>query len=220
MSNSAHVVRVWDLPVRLFHWLIVALVAAAYATWRLNWMVWHGWIGDLTLALVLFRLLWGFLGSETARFSQFLTSPRIALQHLRYSFLREPDRQVGHNPAGGWMVLLLLALLLAETLTGIYVANDIADVGPLTGMVPAAAADAIDASHAIIWNVLLAAIALHVLAIAGYAAVKGQDLVRPLITGMKTLPEPVTEPRMASAARAAVLFAVSAAAAIIIAWVM
>ena len=85
---------------------------------------------------------------------------------------------------------------------------------------PAAAADAIDASHAIIWNVLLAAIALHVLAIAGYAAVKGQDLVRPLITGMKTLPEPVTEPRMASAARAAVLFAVSAAAAIIIAWVM
>ena len=220
MSNSAHVVRVWDLPVRLFHWLIVALVAAAYATWRLNWMVWHGWIGDLTLALVLFRLLWGFLGSETARFSQFLTSPRIALQHLRYTFLREPDRQVGHNPAGGWMVLLLLALLLAETLTGIYVANDIADVGPLTGIVPAAAADAIDASHAIIWNVLLAAIALHVLAIAGYAAVKGQDLVRPLITGMKTLPEPVTAPRMASAARATVIFAVSAAAAIIIAWVM
>jgi cytochrome b len=220
MSNSAQVVRVWDLPVRLFHWLIVALVAAAYATWRLNWMVWHGWIGDLTLALVLFRLLWGFLGSETARFSQFLTSPRIALQHLKYTFLREPDRQVGHNPAGGWMVLLLLALLLAETLTGIYVANDIADVGPLTGMVPAAAADAIDVSHAIIWNVLLAAIALHVLAIAGYAAVKGQDLVRPLITGMKTLPEPVTAPRMASAARAAVLFAVSAAAATIIAWVM
>ena len=220
MSNSAQVVRVWDLPIRLFHWLIVALVAAAYATWRLNWMVWHGWIGDLTLALVLFRLLWGFLGSETARFSQFVTSPRIALQHLKYIFLREPDRQVGHNPAGGWMVLMLLALLLAETLTGIYVANDIADVGPLTGIVPAAAADAIDASHAIIWDVLLAAIALHVLAIAGYAAVKGQDLLRPLISGMKTLPEPVTEPRMASAARAAVLFAVSAAAAIIIAWVM
>ncbi len=220
MSNSAHVVRVWDLPIRLFHWLIVALVAAAYATWRLNWMVWHGWIGDLTLALVLFRLIWGFLGSETARFSHFLTSPRIALQHLKYMFLREPDRQVGHNPAGGWMVVLLLALLLAETLTGIYVANDIADVGPLTGIVPAAAANAIDAAHAIIWNVLLAAIALHVLAIAGYAAVKGQDLVRPLITGTKTLPEPVTAPRMASAARAAVVFAVSAAAAIFIAWAM
>jgi cytochrome b len=135
-------------------------------------------------------------------------------------FLREPDRQVGHNPAGGWMVLLLLALLLAEALTGIYVANDIADVGPLTAIVPAAAADAIDASHAILWDVLLAAIAVHVLAIVGYAAVKGQDLVRPLITGTKVLPEPVIAPRMASAARAAALFAGSAAAAIIISWFM
>ena len=72
-------------PIRLFHWLVAALVAAAYATWRLNWMVWHGWIGDLLLALVLFRLLWGFFGSETARFSRFLTSPRIAFEHLKYA---------------------------------------------------------------------------------------------------------------------------------------
>jgi len=220
MSNSARVVRVWDLPVRLFHWLIVALVAAAYATWRLNWIVWHGWIGDLVLALVLFRLLWGFFGSETARFSHFLARPAIVFQHLKYVFLREPDRQVGHNPAGGWMVLLLLALLLAEALTGIYVANDIADVGPLTAVVPAAAANAVDASHAILWNVLLAAITAHVLAIAGYAAIKGQNLVRPLVTGKKVLPEPVIAPRMASLARAAAVLAGGAAAAILIAWLM
>jgi len=220
MSNSTRVVCVWDVPIRLFHWLIVALVAAAYATWRLNWMDWHGWIGDSVLALVLFRLLWGFFGSETARFSQFLTSPRIVLEHLKYAFLREPDRQVGHNPAGGWMVLFLLALLLAEALTGIYVANDIADVGPLTAIVPAAAADAIDSSHAVLWNVLLAAIAAHVLAIFGYAAVKGQDLVLPLITGTKTLPEAVVAPRMGSPTRAAALFAASAAAAMIISYFM
>jgi cytochrome b len=220
MSTSARVVQVWDIAVRLFHWLIVALVAAAYATWRLDWMVWHGWIGDLLLALVLFRLLWGFFGSETARFTHFLTSPRIVFQHLRYALLREPDRQVGHNPAGGWMILFLLLLLLAETLTGIYVANDIADVGPLTGIVPAAAANAIDFSHAVLWKILLASIGLHVLAIVGYAAVKGQDLVLPLITGTKVLPEPVIAPRMASTARAAVLFIGSAAAAIIMAWLM
>ena len=220
MSTSARVVQVWDIAVRLFHWLIVALVAAAYATWRLDWMVWHGWIGDLLLALVLFRLLWGFFGSETARFTHFLTSPRIVFQHLRYALLREPDRQVGHNPAGGWMILFLLLLLLAETLTGIYVANDIADVGPLTGIVPAAAANAIDFSHAVLWKILLASIGLHVLAIVGYAAVKGQDLVLPLITGTKVLPEPVIAPRMASPARAAVLFVGSAAAAIIMAWFM
>jgi cytochrome b len=218
--TTARVVQVWDIAVRLFHWLIVALVAAAYATWRLDWMVWHGWIGDLLLALVLFRLLWGFFGSETARFTHFLTSPRIVFQHLRYALLREPDRQVGHNPAGGWMILFLLLLLLAETLTGIYVANDIADVGPLTGIVPAAAANAIDFSHAVLWKILLASIGLHVLAIVGYTAVKGQDLVLPLITGTKVLPEAVIAPRMASPARAAVLFIGSAAAAIIMAWFM
>jgi cytochrome b len=220
MSDAARVVRVWDVAIRLFHWLVVALVATAYATWRLNWMVWHGWIGDLLLALLLFRLLWGFFGSETARFSHFLTSPRIAVEHLKYALLREPDRQVGHNPAGGWMVLFLLSLLLAETLTGIYVANDIADVGPLTGIAPAAVENAIDASHEILWNVLVAAIVLHVLAIFGYAAIKGQNLLLPIITGTKVLPEIVVAPRLGSPARAVVLFAASAAAAAIIARLM
>lgn len=132
MRNGLHVAQVWDVPIRIVHWLIVALVAAAYVTWRLNWMDWHGWVGDALLVVLFFRLLWGFFGSETARFSKFLASPMTAIQHLKYACLREPDRQVGHNPAGGWMVLLLLVLLLAETLTGLYVANDIADVGPLT----------------------------------------------------------------------------------------
>jgi cytochrome b len=217
MSNLFRAVLVWDAPVRLFHWLVVVLVAAAYATWRLNWMVWHGWVGEALLALVLFRLSWGFLGSETARFSHFLVSPRIVAQHLRYAFRREPDRQVGHNPAGGWVVVFLLALLLAETLTGLYVANDIADEGPLTEIVPAPVANAISAAHAIIWDVLVALIALHVLAIAGYAAAKGQNLLRPMINGTKALPASVPAPRMSSPARAALLLAASALAAAIIA---
>jgi cytochrome b len=220
MSNAERVIRVWDVTIRLFHWLVVVLVAAAYASWRLNWMVWHGRFGDALLALLLFRLLWGFFGSETARFSRFLTSPRMAIQHLKYVFLREPDSQVGHNPAGGWMVLFLLALLLAETLTGLYVANDIADVGPLTGIVPATVANAIDASHAILWEVLLTAIVLHVLAIFGYAAVKGQNLLLPLIIGTKILPESVPAPRIESPAWAAILFAGSAAAAAVLAKLM
>jgi cytochrome b len=205
MKNAPRLVLVWDAPIRVFHWLIVALVAAAYATWRLNWMVWHGWVGDAILALVLFRLSWGFLGGETARFSHFLTSPRKALQHLKYAFRREPDRQIGHNPAGGWMVLLLLALLLAETLTGLYVANDIADEGPLTEIVPAWAANAIEASHSILWGALLGSITLHLLAIAGFAAIKGQNLLRPMITGMKVLPISIAAPRTVSPVRAVLL---------------
>ena len=212
MGTAPRIVLVWDIPVRVFHWLIVALVAAAYATWRLNWMVVHGWVGDAVLTLLLFRLSWGFLGCETARFSGFLTSPRMAVEHLKHALRREPDRQVGHNPAGGWMVLLLLALLLAETLTGLYVANDIADEGPLTEVVPPWAANAIAASHAILWDALLAAIVLHVLAIAGFAAVKGQNLLRPMITGTKLLPASIATPQAGSPVRAGLLLLGCAAA--------
>jgi cytochrome b len=202
MGTAPRIVIVWDAPIRVFHWLIVALVAAAYATWRLNWMVWHGWVGEAVLTLLMFRLLWGFFGGETARFSRFLTSPRTAFEHLKYALRREPDHQMGHNPAGGWMVLLLLGLLLAETLTGLYVANDIADEGPLTEIVPAWAANAIASSHAILWDALLAAIVLHVLAIAGFAAIKGQNLLRPMITGTKVFPASVAAPRAGSPVRA------------------
>jgi cytochrome b len=212
MEIAPRVVPVWDIPIRIFHWLIVALVVAAYATWRLNWMVWHGWIGDAVLTLLLFRLLWGFFGGETARFSGFLASPGRVVQHLKTWLRREPDHQVGHNPAGGWMVVLLLALLLVETLSGVYVANDIADEGPLTEIVPARAANAIAASHAIVWDVLLAAIVLHVLAIAGFAAVKGQNLLRPMVTGTKVLPASVAAPRAGSPTRAGLLLLACAAA--------
>src|SRR5689334_15862118 len=121
-GNASRVVHVWDAPTRLFHWLLVVLVAVAYATWRASWMIWHDRIGDALLALLLFRLLWGFFGSESARFSRFVVSPRNAMRYLVHALRTDPERQAGHNPAGGWMVLLLLFLLLAETVTGLYVA--------------------------------------------------------------------------------------------------
>ena len=105
---SARSVRVWDLPTRLFHWLTVPLVAGAWATQRLNWIDLHVRLGETLLALVLFRLMWGCVGSETARFRRFLAPPAAAWRHLRHLLRREPDLQVGHNAAGGWMVLLLL----------------------------------------------------------------------------------------------------------------
>jgi cytochrome b len=212
-TEARHVVIVWDSPTRIFHWLAAVLVAAAYATWRLNWMEWHGRIGSVLLALVFFRLLWGFFGSLTARFSGFLASPRMALRHLAQILRREPDRQVGHNPAGGWMVLLLLALLLGETLTGVYIDNDIVNEGPLTEFIPARIANAIDALHGIFWNTLLAAVLLHIAAILLYATVKGHNLLLPMITGRKTLSAGVPQPRMAGLARAAFLLACSGIAA-------
>jgi cytochrome b len=213
MSRTDRKVLVWDTPTRLFHWLVVVLVAAAYATWRLNWMDVHAEIGEVLLALVLFRILWGFFGSDSARFRRFLGSPTVVARHLRKIFRREPDQSAGHNPAGGWMVLLLLFLLLVEILTGIYVLNDVADEGPFTELVPAAIADAITALHSIFWNVLLAAIAAHIGAILIYAMAKRQNLVVPMITGWKVLPQTVPRPRIAGVARALLLLGCSVLAA-------
>lgn len=205
-------VRVWDVPTRLFHWLTAVLVLAAYVTLQLDWMTWHVWIGDAVLVLVVFRLLWGFFGSDTTRFAQFVSWPRAALAHLAHTFRREPDRQVGHNPAGGLMVLVLIALLLGETLSGLYVNSNVANEGPLTEFVPARVANVVTALHWIFWDALLVAVALHVIAIVTYATAKGQNLLTPMITGSKSLPSDVTPPRMASTMRAAFLLGFSAAA--------
>lgn len=211
-------VVIWDAPTRLFHWLTAILVAAAYATWRFDRMDWHVWIGYALLALVIFRLLWGFFGSETARFAAFLVSPRVAFAHLAHLFRREPDDQRGHNPAGGWMVLMLLALLLGEALSGLYINNDVAVAGPLTEFIPAPLADLIDALHTgLLWQALLAAIALHLAAIAIYWAAKGQNLVLPMINGRKALPKEKRPPTLAGPMRALIVFggSVAAAAAVI-----
>jgi len=211
------IVRVWDLPTRLFHWLTVAFVLAAYATWRLNWMDWHAGAGEVLFALLLFRLIWGAVGSDTARFACFLRSPRAVALHLARLFHRERDEQAGHNPTGGWMVLLLLALLAGEAITGIVVNNDVADEGPLTELMPAWLADLITDLHALLWNALLGAIALHVAAIGVYAAVKGQHLLPPMLTGRKLLPATLPPPRLASPALACGVFAGSAIAAALLA---
>jgi cytochrome b len=188
-------VLVWDVPVRLFHWLVVVLVASAYVTLKLNWIDWHIRVGETLLALVIFRLLWGCFGSETARFRHFVASPKAAAQHLRHLTRREPDLQVGHNAAGGWMVMFLLALLLLETLSGLYVNNDIADEGPLSEFVPAWLANAISTLHGLVWDVLVVAVALHVVVILLYALVKGHNLLRPMLTGYKNLPAAIDAPR-------------------------
>lgn len=212
-DNATRTVLVWDLPTRLFHWFTVVLVLAAYVTSRLNWMNWHALAGTALLTLLLFRLIWGLVGSETARFVHFLASPRVAVRHLARLFEREPDTQVGHNPAGGWMVLLLLALLLGEVLTGIVTNNDVADAGPLTELMPAWVANGIDDLHTLLWDALVAAVALHLAAIAVYAVAKGQHLLRPMLTGRKLLPARGASPRIASSVLAVVVLAGSAVAA-------
>ncbi len=212
-------VAVWDLPTRLFHWATAALVAALYATARLNRMDLHVLAGETLLALLIFRILWGFFGGQTARFARFASSPASALRHLAHLARPEPepDRTVGHNQAGAWMVFVLLFLLLGETLSGLYTNNDVANEGPFTEITPAPVANAITDLHTILWDALLAAIALHLLAILAYALLKRQNLVGPMITGTKRLPPDVPPPRFARPAIALLLAALSVIAATAIA---
>jgi cytochrome b len=198
-AEPTRTIIVWDISVRGFHWLTVVLVIAAYVTSsRLGWLAWHVLVGEALLSLVLFRLVWGIVGSETARFTSFLSSPLTALSHLRGLFRREPDEQIGHNPAGGWMVLLLLSLLTLEVLSGVVVNNDVSDEGPLTELVPAWVLNRITDLHTLVSNALIAAVALHLAAILTYAVAKGHSLVLPMVTGRKQISGGQTPPRVAS----------------------
>jgi len=203
--------RVWDLPTRIFHWLIVLLLPASYVSMRLNLMDLHMALGHAMLALLLFRWVWGFVGSDTARFGRFLGSPVRAVRHLLRLRVREPDTEIGHNAAGGWMVLLILLLLSVQVGAGLCANDGAATEGPLAKYVGAAWSDRLSLVHEINFKLILAAVALHVVAIFVYAYLKRQNLVRPMLTGKKRLPAAMRAPRMASPLLALLVFAVAAA---------
>jgi cytochrome b len=186
-------IRLWDLPVRLIHWSLVLLMPALWWTWRSGDLQLHRQLGYLTLALLLFRIFWGFAGSSTARFSQFLKGPRAVIGYL---IGRDRAPVLGHNPLGGWSVLLLLGLLLVELGLGLF-AQDIDGIesGPLSQHISYDAADAARQWHARLFNVLLGAIALHVSAILFYLLVKRNDLITPMVTGRKRMGLPTAAPR-------------------------
>ncbi|MCW3476501.1 cytochrome b/b6 domain-containing protein [Limobrevibacterium gyesilva] len=204
--------RVWDAPTRLFHWLLVILVVLSYVSTRLSWMDLHLLSGYAILTLLIFRIAWGFLGSDTARFSHFLRSPLAALRQLGRMHRREPDTQVGHSAAGGWMVVILLALLSVQAGTGLFANDDGATEGPLMKFVSKADSDWLSKIHGINFNILLAAIGLHLAAIAVYAVVKRHSLVKPMITGKKRLPAATPAPRMAHPLKALVILLIAGTA--------
>jgi cytochrome b len=210
-------VKVWDLPTRVFHWAIVLLVLASWFTNRMNWMQLHFLSGYTMLGMLVFRLLWGFLGSETARFRAFLKSPAEALRHLRHAFVREPDTEIGHNAAGGWMVLVLLALLLVQVATGLGSNDDVMVEGPLAKYVGKEMSDRLGAIHSINFTLIELAVLAHVGAVLAYWLLKRQNLLRPMITGIKRMPASVRAPLMAGPVRAAAAIASAAILAALVA---
>jgi len=202
-DQSQEKIRIWDLPVRLFHWTLVVLMVVSYVTAQVggDWMKLHFWSGYTILTLLLFRIVWGFVGSTTARFTHFVKGPVAAIEHLKELAATDRPRDIGHNPLGGAMVLALLAGVLLQVIAGLFSADtDEGTVsGPLANLAPDKWVDRATAFHHFWVNILLVLVALHVLAALIYLVWKRQNLIGAMFTGHKPLDDVVEpgEPRPA-----------------------
>jgi cytochrome b len=175
-------VHIWDWPLRLFHWLLVIAVVGAYVTGKLGGDLtdWHGRIGGLILGLLIFRIIWGFVGTTHARFVNFFpTFGRLA------AYFKGNWHGVGHNPVGALSVFALLAVLAVLAATGLFANDDIAFEGPLFSLIDKSLSDKLSGIHALALDVLMVLLALHLAAIVFHQLVKKNNLVLPMLTGKK-----------------------------------
>lgn len=173
---------VWDLPTRIFHWLLVLTIIGSYTTAHLGftWMPWHMRLGFFMIGLLIFRVIWGLIGPRHARFSTFIKGPRSILQYLKGG-----AKSVGHNPMGAGMVVLMLLLLVIQVSTGLFSTDDIAYSGPYNGAVSHDRGEWLTKIHHLNFNFILAAIVLHLGAITFYTFVKREPLVPAMFHGRK-----------------------------------
>jgi cytochrome b len=184
-TESVTHVRVWDLPTRLFHWSIVVLIAVSWFSADQGLMRVHLWSGSALLSLLLFRLAWGLVGSTTARFRDFLHPVRNVVAYLKAVASGERPLHAGHNPAGGWMVAVLIAILLAQAVTGLFANDGLHFFGPFANWVSADGSDRITGIHGTIFNIILLLVWCHVVAVGFYLFVKGDNLIGAMFTGRK-----------------------------------
>jgi cytochrome b len=179
-------IQVWDLPLRIFHWLLALAVLSAVVTGEIGGSLidWHGRIGVLILGLLVFRLVWGFVGTSHARFTNFFPTPAKIKAYLKGHW-----KGHGHNPLGALSVLALLAVLFTLVGAGLFANDDIAFEGPLFPLVSKSLSDKLSAIHYYGFNVLAVLLFLHIAAIVFYAKVKKHNLVIPMITGRKIVPK-------------------------------
>lgn len=183
-ADLAKPAPLWDLPVRLFHWLLVALIAFSWWSGEEHYMDWHRTSGYAILGLIVFRVLWGFLGTRTARFAGFVRGPAAVAAYMGKLGSRDAEASQGHNPLGGWSVVAMLLAIAAMVTAGLFAVDvDGFESGPLADYISFDAGRSAAEVHEVIFNVILALIALHVLAIVFYTVWKKQRLVPAMVHG-------------------------------------
>jgi cytochrome b len=210
-------VRVWDLPTRIFHWVLAATVVCSVVSAKIggNAMAWHFRFGYLVLTLVAFRVLWGFVGGRWSRFASFLYSPASVLRYLRGQPQGGGRVDVGHSPLGSLSVLALLAFLALQAGTGLFADDEISNTGPLNRFVSGSTASVASGYHADVGQwVLIALVLLHIGAVLYYLLRERNNLIGPMWHGDKTLPGgvPASADSVGTRLLAAVLVLVCAAA--------
>ena len=220
MSSSIHKVRVWDLPTRIFHWVLACAVVGLLVTGNIGGeiMVWHFRLGYTVLSLLLFRIVWGLVGGRWSRFAAFVYAPATVWRYLRGQGL--PAHSVGHNPLGAGSVFALLGFLLAQVGSGLMSDDEIAAAGPLTKFVSNDTVSQATWYHAEVGKtVLIVLVLLHVAAIVFYAWRKKQNLLSPMLLGDKLLatPQPASRDDAVTRCVAALVFALCAGA---VAWMV
>lgn len=194
-------VKVWDLPTRLFHWvLVIAFAVSAYSAFQDKYgdfAAIHLWSGFTVLTLVVWRILWGFWGSDTSRFGHFLKSPKTALEYTKTLSSKDAPQTVGHNPLGGYSVALMLILLLAQAMLGLFATDGMFFDGPLSAYASGYTPD-ITELHETLGYILFGVIGLHLIVIVFYWARKKTNLLKPMITGTKPVTEDTPAPTIKS----------------------
>lgn len=187
---SERTIRVWDLPTRLFHWLLLLLMVAAIVAAKIggNAMEWHGRFGHLVFGLIVFRLVWGVVGSTTARFIHFVRGPAAIRAYLQGRW-----RGIGHNPLGALSVLALLGLIGFQASTGLFANDDIAFRGPLAALVSTDTSNLLSGWHRQVEWFMYGLVGLHVAAVLYYSHVRRDNLVKPMVVGSKMVADPTLE---------------------------
>ena len=212
-STSLDKVRIWDLPTRIFHWVLAVLVVVCYLSGDNGRFDIHIPAGQALLVLVLARVLWGFAGSEPSRFRAFVRPLREIAAYVRTLGKRAPGHHPGHNPLGGLSVVAMLAVLLLQAGLGIFAVDvDGYNEGPLSFLVSYDAAREAAELHGDVVDILLILVGLHLAAILFYRVFKREKLVKPMVTGWASLPAgDRPAPRLVSAWRALLVLAIAAA---------
>ena len=212
MTNPHGAIKVWDGPTRLFHWLLVVLLGFSWWSAETGQMDWHRQSGSILLGLLVFRLIWGFVGGSTSRFSSFVRSPRAVLAYLRTT--PAAQRTTGHNPLGAYSVVIILLLLTVQIGTGLYAVDiDGLESGPLSYLVSFDAGRAAAEIHELSFKLLQVAAVLHVAAILFYLFVRKRNLIGPMVTGAESRPD-ASQSALAPASLTRLIFAAAAAAAV------